>query len=87
MMDFADLEADFARIQWPVPHLIGPAINEDDEELLLPLEGRLMELPPLQMDFGVAILGQNLPRQNQGLLTLFLATLAFVLYHVSSQIS
>lgn len=65
-MDFADLEADFARIQWPVPHLIGPAINEDDEELLLPLEGRLMELPHLQMDIGVAIRGQNLPPQNQG---------------------
>ena len=81
-MDFTDLEAGFARIPWPGPHLMWPAINEDDEEP--PLEGRLMD--DLQMDLGVAIQGQNLPPQNQGLLTFFLATLAFVLYHVSSQI-
>ena len=42
-MEFAYLAA----ITWPAPREIA-AINEDDDEPLLPLEGRLMVLPDLQ---------------------------------------
>lgn len=66
-MDFA-LEAALAENRWPVLYHF-PAINEDDEELLLPLEGPLIDgLPYVQnvQDLGLPIQDQGLHPPDQG---------------------
>lgn len=60
-MDFNLLVADLAQLPWAAPHLI-EAVNEEDDEALLPLDVPLMHLlPPIHgPEFA-------LPAQDQGL--------------------
>lgn len=67
VMDISGLDAEFAPTRWRAPDLI-LTVNEDEEEIFLPLDGRFVNLPTLQVepDLPAPFRDPNPPLQDRG---------------------